>query len=142
VGQTVLEEGVSPTLSLRLASLTNWVEPIHRSFQAIGSLIAALWARQLFFARGLPVLRGMFDFGIELATDQDEEAGQIHPGEQHDHGTDGAIGRVIRANMIDIEGKTQRGEEPADDREHRARRNPLPLLPHVGSHSSTAVPSR
>jgi hypothetical protein len=48
----------------------------------------------------------MFDLGIDLTTDQDEEAGQLHPGEQHDDGTDAAIGRVIQANMIDIEGKT------------------------------------
>jgi hypothetical protein len=87
VGQAVLEEEVSPTLSLRLASLTNWTKPLHRSLQAIGSSIAALSARQLFFARVLPLLGGMFDFGLDLATDQNEEAAQIPPGERHEHGT-------------------------------------------------------
>jgi hypothetical protein len=34
----------------------------------------------------------MFDFGLDLATDQNEEAAQILPGERHDHGTDAARG--------------------------------------------------
>jgi hypothetical protein len=80
----------------------------------IGCINGASGGRLLFIPRVFATGRRMFDFRIDLAPDQDEEAGDVHPGEQHDHGADAAIGRIIRAEAIDIEGKTKGGQEPAE----------------------------
>src|SRR5262249_55727428 len=63
---------------------------------------AVLGLRLLLFARRFAARGCMFNLRVDLPADQDQEPGDIHPGEEHNDGPNAAIGLVIRAKVIHI----------------------------------------
>src|SRR5581483_11702997 len=59
--------------------------------------------RQLLLALVLPRRRRVLDLGVDLSAEEQEEAAQVHPGEQDDDGADRTVGLVVLAEVIHVE---------------------------------------
>src|SRR6266550_4543288 len=46
-------------------------------------------------ASGLALARGVLDDGVHLAADDEDEAGEVEPGKEHDHAADRSVGDVV-----------------------------------------------
>ena len=79
-------------------------------------------------AIALRVLRPRVELGVELGAEEERHAG--HPGPQHqDHGCgEGSVGRVVPADVGDVDPVGGGGGEERDDGEDRSRR-PWPKRP-------------
>jgi hypothetical protein len=95
-------------------------------------LNGALVTRQLLCPRGFAAGRSVFDLRIDFAAHQDEEAGDGHPGEQHDDGANTAVGGVRGTKAVDVEGEAQGRQAPAHYGAGGARGDLCPLLLSVG----------
>jgi hypothetical protein len=97
--------GVPEQQLVRLGPTMPWTVQISIHEDLIRCIKGALWGRQLFFSRLFPVGRRMFNFGIDLTPDQDEEPTDIHPREQHNDSPNAAVGGVIGPELIDVKGE-------------------------------------
>src|SRR6185369_8441086 len=61
---------------------------------------------------GAPLSGSTLGGGVELAADQCDEGDQIHPDEQRNDCTDGAVHHVVTGQVAYVPGESQRGEEP------------------------------
>ena len=59
--------------------------------------------------------------GVQFSTEQEEEAGQIHPGQEHDDRCEGEIGRVVAVITRDVKLEELGHRHPADREEDSAR---------------------
>ena len=69
---------------------------------------------------GLP-----FQLGVEFGADADHVGGDVEPHQEHDDRTQRAEGLVVAAEVADVEGEADRGEEPGEGRGDGADADPL-----------------
>src|SRR5207302_1385287 len=69
---------------------------------------------------------GLLDRRIDLGTHQQGQAAAVEPEHQEYQAADRAVGRVVIVEISDVEPEAERHQEPRDDREGRARRDPGP----------------
>src|SRR5215831_5875131 len=84
--------------------------------------------RHLLGSKRFAALRPLFEGGIDLASNDDEEAREVHPGEEDDHCANAAIRGIIRSKIVHIIGKSKGGNNPGQDGKHRPWCDPPPLL--------------
>src|SRR5579864_8543265 len=71
---------------------------------------------------------GIFDFRIDLATQQYRHTGDIKPQEQNDYRAQRSIGLAIAVEEVQVHAEEQGGADPCENTHDRTGSNPLPLL--------------
>src|SRR6185436_11185132 len=69
-------------------------------------------------------LEAALALGIQLVAEKDRQVADPKPDEQGDQPAKRPVGLVIRAKVSDVESKGGRGEDPGNQRHHRAGRHP------------------
>src|SRR5579864_3767642 len=71
---------------------------------------------------------GIFDFRIDLATQQYRHTGDIKPEEQNDYRAQRSICFAIAVEEVEVHAEKQGSADPCENSHHRAGSDPLPLL--------------
>ena len=99
----------------------------------IGDMIGDPGATRPEWRIGRGRIRGglMLELGIELGSEQQDVAREIEPGQRHHDRTERAVGRIVIAEIGDVDPETDRQRQPHQRREQRTRRQPYParILP-------------